>query len=95
MNTPLGSPLVNHESTISDPFDQMQSLEENLKDFEGFFNRENDIPQVRCVVNNLRYILISYHKGLELLHVLTLIIETHAPSIVPKSLDTQTSLVLS
>lgn len=75
----LAPPFIDHESIVTIDFDQIQSLEENLRDFKGFLNWENVLPQVGNVVNIVRDILVSDKKGLEMLRVFSITVKNHAP----------------
>lgn len=79
INSLSPSPVIDHDFVVTIDFNRIQSLEENLRDFEGFLNRENVLPQDRNVVNTLRDMLISDKKGLEMLRALSIIVKNHVP----------------
>lgn len=71
-NSPMNSlspspPDVDRDSTITIDFDRIHPLEDNQRDFEGFLNQENVLPQVGNIVNTLRDILILDQRGLVML----------------------------
>lgn len=88
-------PVVDHDSSITIIFDRIQSLEENLRDIEGFLNQENVLPQARSVVNTLGYILILDKKGLEMLRELSIIVKIHVPLAHAPIQDVQSKICVS
>lgn len=88
-------PAINHDSVVSIDFEQINSLEQNLRDFEGFMNRENVLPQVGNVVSTLRYMLISNRRDLEMLRDLSMIVKNHVPLDEVPHVDTQFDLFRS
>lgn len=76
---PPSPPIVDHDSIVTIDFDRIQSLEENLRYFEGFLNRENVFPQAGNAFNTLRDMLISDKRVLEMLRALSMIVKSHVP----------------
>lgn len=60
-------------------FEKINMLDQNLRDFDGFLNREDVLPQAVNVVSTLRDMLISNKRGLEMLRALPMIIKNHMP----------------
>lgn len=56
-NSPQSSPpAVDHDSVVTIDFEQINMLEQNLRDFEGFLDQDNVLPQVGNVASTLRYV---------------------------------------
>lgn len=84
------SPLVrNHDFAITIDFEKINMLEQNLRDFEGFLNRENVLPQAENVIGTLRDMLISNKRGLKMLRALSMIVKSHEPLMDAPPIDNQ------
>lgn len=71
--------VVTQDSVVIVDFEKINMLEQNLRDFEGFLNRENVPPQAGSVVGTLRDMLIYEKRGLKMLRALSMIVKIHVP----------------
>lgn len=84
------SPLVvDHDFVVIVDFEKINMLEQNLRDFYDFLNRENVLPKVGNVMSTLRDMLISNKRGLEMLRALSMIVKIYVPLADAPPMDNQ------